>query len=182
MRPAPSAPLFPEVHLPTAARPRHYTVRAHTYAWMDTFNGGTAPCLAIHGHWLESAGFKVGASVRVEATVGQLVISLVEYPESARERKPKNFERHIEKLGMAKKGSDVVYEHPGWLVQEHILGPMGASTLNFAHAIGVSQDFAECFLGGDQDVDMDLAQRLAPFTSVEQWFWWELQQRNRAVR
>jgi hypothetical protein len=30
---------------------------------MDTFGGGTASSLTIHGHWLESAGFKIGVSV-----------------------------------------------------------------------------------------------------------------------
>jgi plasmid maintenance system antidote protein VapI len=173
---------FPEVHLPTPERPRHYTTRAHTYAWLHVFAGGTVPCLSLHGHWLEKAGFKIGASASVEATPGKLIISLLEYPESSREWNPKNFERHIEKVGRPIPGSDVVHEHPGRLVREHILAPMGASTLDFAHAIGVSQDFAECFLAGDQDVDLDLAQRLAPFTSVERWFWWELQQRHNALR
>ena len=181
MRSARNTPLFPEVHLPTAARPRHYTVRAHTYAWMDTFSNGAAPCLSIHGHWLEKAGFRTGASVSVEAGVGQLIVRLIEYPESTRDRQPRNFEKHIEKLGSADPGSDVVHEHPGWLVREHILAPMGASTLDFAHAIGISQDLAECFLAGDHDVDLDLAERLAPFSSTSQWFWWKLQQKHHLV-
>lgn len=59
---------------------------------------------------------------------------------------------------------------------------MGASTLDFAHAIGVSQDFAECFLAGDQDVDLDLAQRLGPFCRTSQALWVELQLKHRSIR
>jgi plasmid maintenance system antidote protein VapI len=182
MRSARNTQLFPELHLPTAKRPRHYTVRAHTYAWMDTFGGGTAPCLSVHGHWLENAGFKIGASVSVEATVGQLVISLIDYPESMRQRHSNAFEKHIAKLVRTTPGADVVHEHPGWLVREHILAPMGASTLDFAHAIGVLQDFAECFLAGEHDVDLDLAQRLGPFCSTSQRLWLELQHKHHSVR
>jgi addiction module HigA family antidote len=182
MRSARNTPLFPEIHLPTSARPRHYTVRAHTYAWMDTFGGGTAPCLSLHGHWLESAGFRVGASVSVEATVGQLVITLVEFPDSTEPRHSSAFERHIAKIARAKPGDHVEHDHPGWLVREKILAPMGASTLDFAHAIGVSQDFAECFLAGDHDVDLDLAQRLGPFCRTSQRLWLGLQQKHHSIR
>lgn len=182
MRSARDTALFPEVHLPTAARPRHYTVRAHTYAWMGTFSGGTVPCLSVHGQWLESAGFKIGASVSIEATIGQLVITRVEFPEEDRRRHSTAFERHIANRNRTKAASDVVHEHPGWLVREKILAPMGASTLDFAHAIGVSQDLAECFLAGDHDVDTDLAQRLGPFCRTSQRLWLELQQRHRPVR
>lgn len=181
MRSARNTPLFPEIHLPTSSRPRHYTVRAHTYAWMDTFGGGTAPCLSVHGHWLENAGFKVGASVNVEATVGQLLITLLEFPDSTEPRHSSAFERHIAKLARAKPGDHVEHDHPGWLVREKILAPMGASTLDFAHAIGVSQDFAECFLAGDHDVDPDLAQRLGPFCHTSQRLWLELQHKHRSV-
>jgi len=182
MRSSRDITLFPEIHLPTPERPRFYTVRAHVYDWMDAFGGGTVPCLSVHGGWLESAGFKTNASVRVESTVGQLIVNIVEYPESTRERQPKNFERHIQSIGRATAQNLVVHEHPGFLVREHILAPMGASTLDFAHAIGVSQDFAECFLAGDHDMDMDLAERLAPFSSTSQWLWWELQQKHRSGR
>ncbi|WP_313347970.1 SymE family type I addiction module toxin [Stenotrophomonas sp.] len=182
MRSARNTPLFPELHLPTGERPRHYTVRAHTYAWMDTFGGGTVPCLTVHGHWLESAGFKVGSSVSIEATVGRLAISLLDYPESTRQRHSNAFEKHIEKRGRTSAGGDVVHEHPGWLVREHILAPMGASTLDFAHAIGVSQDFAECFLAGDYDVDLDLAERLGPFCRTSQRLWLDLQRKHHSVR
>ncbi len=182
MRPPRNTPLFPELLLPTADRPRHYTVRAHTYAWMDTFNGGTVPCLSIHGRWLESAGFKVGASVSIEATQGQLIVTLIEFPEEARRSTSTAFERHVAKLGRTTPDSRIIIEHPGWLVRELLLAPMGASTLDFAHAIGVSQDFAECFLAGDQDVDLDLAQRLGPFCRTSQGLWLELQLKHRSIR
>ncbi|MFL9584483.1 SymE family type I addiction module toxin [Stenotrophomonas sp. AB1(2024)] len=182
MRSPRNTPLFPELLLPTADRPRHYTVRARTYAWMDTFGGGTVPCLSIHGHWLESAGFKVGSSVSIESTVGQLIIKLIEAPEEARQSNSTAFEKHIAKRGRANPDSEVIHEHPGWLVRELILAPMGASTLDFAHAIGVSQDFAECFLAGDQDVDLDLAQRLGPFCRTSQALWLELQLKHRSIR
>ncbi|MFL9584481.1 hypothetical protein [Stenotrophomonas sp. AB1(2024)] len=151
MRPTPNARLFPEIHLSIAARRRHYTVRTHTYAWMDTFGGGAAPCLSIHGHRLEKAGFITGASVSIESTVGQLIIKLIEFPEEARQSNSTAFEKHIAKRGRANPDSEVIHEHPGWLVRELILAPMGASTPDFAHAVDVSQDFAECFLAGDQD-------------------------------
>lgn len=85
---------------------------------MDTFGGGTAPCLSVHGHWLENAGFKVGASVSVEATVGQLLLTLVEFPDSTEPRHSSAFERHIAKLARAKPGDHVEHDHPGWLVRE----------------------------------------------------------------
>lgn len=59
---------------------------------------------------------------------------------------------------------------------------MGASTLDFAHAIGISQDSAECFLAGDQDVDIDLAHRLGPFRQTSQTLWLDLQHRHRSIR
>ena len=115
MRSARDTALFPEIHLPTSARPRHYTVRAHTYAWMDTFDGGTVPCLSIHGRWLESAGFKVGASVSIEATQGQLIVTLIEYPEEARRSTSTAFEKHIAKLGRTTPDSRFIVDHPaGW--------------------------------------------------------------------
>lgn len=95
----PTLPLNPPTYF---ARPRHYTVRARTYAWMDSFGDGTAPCLSVHGHWLENAGFRVGASVSVEATVGQLIITLVEFPSSTQQRHSSEFERHIAKLASAR--------------------------------------------------------------------------------
>lgn len=99
----------------------------------------------------------------------------MEFPKGARQRHSTAFERHIAKLNRPKAASDVVHEHPGWLVREHTLAPMGASTLEFAHAIGVSQDFAECFLAGDHDMDLDLAQRLRPFRHTSQILWLALQ-------
>lgn len=59
---------------------------------------------------------------------------------------------------------------------------MGASTLDFAGAIGISQDLAQCFLAGGHDVDPDLAERLDPFSSTSQRLWWKLQQKHQAVR
>lgn len=102
----------------------------------------------------------IGVSASVEATVGQLVITQLEYPVGTRRRHSTAFERHIANRNRTKAASDVVHEHRGRLVREHILAPTGASTLDLAHAIGVSQDLAECFLAGDHDVDTDLARRL----------------------
>ena len=182
MRSSRHTPLFPELGLPTAELPRHYTVRSHTYAWMDTFDGGLVPCIAAHGSWLYNAGFKPGARVTVQATQGRLIFDLMDPPKEPRLRHCNAFEKHIEKYYEPRPGHVVVYEHPGLLVRDHILAAMGASTLDFAHAIGVSQDLAECFLAGDHDVDMDLAERLAPFASTSQWFWWELQQKHLSTR
>ncbi|WNH47284.1 MULTISPECIES: hypothetical protein [Stenotrophomonas] len=182
MRSSRHTPLFPELGLPTAEQPRHYTVRAHTYAWMGTFDGGIVPCISAHGSWLYNAGFKPGARVTVNATKGRLIFDVMDPPKEPRIRKCNAFEKYIADRYEPKPGYVIPYEHPGLLVREHILGPMGASTLDFAHAIGVSQDLAECFLAGDHDVDMDLAERLAPFASTSQWFWWELQQKHLSTR
>jgi hypothetical protein len=58
------------------------------------------------------AGFKVGASVSVETTVGQLVITLVEFPSSTQHCHYSAFERHIAKRGHATQGGNVVHKHP----------------------------------------------------------------------
>ncbi|MCY1464095.1 hypothetical protein D9M71_820750 [compost metagenome] len=81
-------------------------------------------------------------------------MTLIEYPEEARRSTSTAFEKHIAKLGRTTPDSRIIVEHPGWLVRELILAPMGASTLDFAHAIGVSQGFAERFLAGDLDLDL----------------------------
>lgn len=106
---------------------------------------------------------------------------MIEFPQEARQSNSTAFEKHIAKRGRANPHSEVIHEHPGWLVHELILTPIGASTLDFAHAIGASQDFAECFLDGDQDVDLDLAQRLGPFCRTSQSLWLELQHRHRSI-
>jgi len=77
------------------------SARTHTHGW-NTFGDGTAPCLSVHGHWLENAGFKVGASVSVEATVGQPIITLVELPSSTQQRHSSEFEGHIAKPARAR--------------------------------------------------------------------------------
>jgi plasmid maintenance system antidote protein VapI len=64
-------------------------------------------------------------------------------------------------------------------VRELILAQMGASTVDFAHAVGVSQHFAECFFAGDQDVDIDLVHRLSPLCRTSQALWLELQLNHR---
>lgn len=106
---------------------------------------------------------------------------LIQDPSSEEIRHSSEFERHSAKLARAKIGDHVEHDHPGWLVCERILAPMAASTLGFAHAIGVSQDFAECFHAGDHDVDLELAQRLGPFCHTSQRLWLELQQKHRPI-
>ncbi|MFL9584476.1 hypothetical protein [Stenotrophomonas sp. AB1(2024)] len=105
----------------------------------------------------------------------------MEFPEAARQRHSIAFERQISHFTRTKAASDVVHEHPGWLVREHIFAPIGASTSGFAHAVGVSQDFPECFLAGDHDVDLDLAQRPGPSCGISQKMWLELQRRHQEV-
>jgi hypothetical protein len=84
-------------------------------------------------------------------------VTLIEYPEEARRSTSTAFQKDVAKQGRTTPDSRIIIENPVWLLRELILAPMGASTLDFAHAIVVSQDFAECFLAGDQDVDLDLA-------------------------
>jgi hypothetical protein len=46
----------------------------------------TVPMIRMRGYWLKSAGFQIGAKIRVEVGPGRLVISQVEEPPTDRVR------------------------------------------------------------------------------------------------
>lgn len=171
--------LFPELCLPTEARPRFYSVRTQSYPWKEPYDGGDVPNVRLHGPWLEVAGFTAGKGLSVQSTPGRILILLMEPPACPRRLDSVTFSKIVARNPNLK-GDGVLLEHPGQLLNHHVLGPTGTTTLQFANFIGVEQDFAECFLAGDEDVNGDLALRLGYFCRTSNQLWLDLQGRYEA--
>lgn len=165
---------YPNARLPNPSQPRYYTVRQQSYPWKEPYDGGDVPNIRLHGHWLASAGFTAGKAVRVVATPGVIELHMMESSKPLRDQDSVSFSKLVAN-NAAFHGHDALLDHPGRLLHQHLLAKIGATTLEFARAIGVEQDFAECFLAGDEDVDLDLALRLGFFCRTEQELWLRLQ-------
>lgn len=63
----------------------------------------------------------------------------------------------------------VLAEKRGQQLNQHVLTPKGTSSLDFTLAMGIWQDSAECFLAGDEDVNIALRPRCFCKTSNELW-------------
>lgn len=70
---------------------------------------------------------------------------------------------------------DVPYPHPGEILQEEFLTPLGVTPYRLAKSIGVPQGRISQILSGQRNVSADTALRLARFFGTSETFWMMLQ-------
>lgn len=69
----------------------------------------------------------------------------------------------------------VPYPHPGEILQEEFLGPLGISQYRLAKAIDVPQTRIGEIIAGRRGISADTALRLARFFVTSEGFWMNLQ-------
>ncbi|MFP4422999.1 MAG: HigA family addiction module antitoxin [Desulfococcaceae bacterium] len=67
--------------------------------------------------------------------------------------------------------------HPGVLLREEFLIPLGRRPYEFAERLGVSRSWMESFLNGRESLTPDLAERLSRLTGPSPAFWMNFQRR-----
>ena len=70
---------------------------------------------------------------------------------------------------------NVPYPHPGEILQEEFLAPLGITQYRLAKAIGVPQTRIGEIVAGRRSVSADTALRLARFLGTSESFWMNLQ-------
>jgi len=70
---------------------------------------------------------------------------------------------------------EVPYPHPGEILAEEFLKPMGITPYRLAKAIHVPQTRISAILSGERAVTADTALRLARFFGMSESFWMNLQ-------
>lgn len=68
--------------------------------------------------------------------------------------------------------------HPGKILREEFLGPLGISAYRLAKAIGVPKNRITGIVNGERAITSDTALRLARFFGVSAEFWTNLQSRH----
>ncbi|MCX6380256.1 MAG: HigA family addiction module antitoxin [Armatimonadetes bacterium] len=66
--------------------------------------------------------------------------------------------------------------HPGEILQEEFLSPLGLTSYRLAKSIGVQQTRIEQILDGKRSITVDTALRLGRYFQVTPQFWLNLQQ------
>src|SRR5438045_1888891 len=61
--------------------------------------------------------------------------------------------------------------HPGAMVEEEFLKPLGISPEQLATRIGVSVDVVDALVRGERSIDEDLAAQLEPLFGIRAQFW-----------
>lgn len=69
----------------------------------------------------------------------------------------------------------VPYPHPGEILKEEFLDPMGITAYRLAKAIGVQQTRISGIIAGERAITADTGLRLARFFGVSDGFWVGLQ-------
>ncbi|MCC5809891.1 MAG: HigA family addiction module antidote protein [Ectothiorhodospiraceae bacterium] len=69
----------------------------------------------------------------------------------------------------------IAYPHPGEILQEEFLGPMGVTAYRLAKEIGVPQPRIGEIIAGRRSISADTALRLSRFFGVSDGFWLGLQ-------
>lgn len=69
----------------------------------------------------------------------------------------------------------VPYPHPGEILKEEFLDPMGITPYRLAKAIGVSQTRIGEIIAGERGISVDTGLRLSRFFSMSDAFWTGLQ-------
>jgi addiction module HigA family antidote len=65
--------------------------------------------------------------------------------------------------------------HPGDVLREEFIAPMGLTRRNIADAIGLLQDDLTSLMDGRCEVDVDIARKLSRFFGTSVQFWLGLQ-------
>jgi addiction module HigA family antidote len=73
---------------------------------------------------------------------------------------------------MARRGSRL---HPGQVLREEYLGPLGINAQDLAHALGLRAERITALLAGNRPVKPDIALRLARYFDTTPQFWLGLQ-------
>lgn len=69
----------------------------------------------------------------------------------------------------------VAYPHPGEILQEEFLGPMGITAYRLAKSIGVDQTRISEIIAGTRSITVDTGLRLSRFFGTNDKFWTGLQ-------
>ena len=77
---------------------------------------------------------------------------------------------------MAAKTKKTHFSHPGVLLLEEFLEPLGIKPGSLARAIGVDRARVKTIIDGQRDITADTALRLAKFFGTTSAFWMNLQQ------
>lgn len=77
---------------------------------------------------------------------------------------------------MAGKAKKTHFSHPGVLLRDEFLAPLGIKPGSLARAIGVDRARVKTIIDGERDITADTALRLAKFFGTTPAFWMNLQQ------
>lgn len=77
---------------------------------------------------------------------------------------------------MGRKTKETHFVHPGIILREEFLEPLGIKPGTLARAIGVDRARVKTITDGTRDISADTALRLAKFFDTSPAFWMNLQQ------
>ena len=73
---------------------------------------------------------------------------------------------------------NIEYIHPGEILQEEFLFPMGISAYRLAKSIGVQQTRISLIIKGERGITADTAMRLSKYFGTTPEFWMNLQREH----
>lgn len=75
----------------------------------------------------------------------------------------------------AEKGGRIALTHPGWVLEEDVMKPLGLSAYRLAKDIHVPLNRITAILSGERSISADTSIRLGRYLGMSPGFWYKLQ-------